>query len=72
MIADLAFYRGDITKMNARNRKACLELSLLRHLCRGVYTNVPAFRYDLGEFLIIMNDKKKNCKTTVLKCFFDI
>lgn len=68
MIADLAFYRGDITKINARNRKACLELSLLRHklmksllfsISRGVYTNVPAFRYDLGEILIIMNDKKK-------------
>lgn len=71
MIADLAFYRGDITKINARNRKACLELSLLRHKL-GVYTNVPAFRYDLGEILIIMNDKKKNCKTTVLKCLFDI
>lgn len=68
MIADLAFYRGDITKMNARNSKAHLELSLLRHTLnefssvsfrRGVYTNVPVFRYDLGKILIIMNDKKK-------------
>lgn len=33
--------------------------SLLFSISRGVYTNVPAFRYDLGEFLIIMNDKKK-------------
>lgn len=46
--------------------------SLLFSISRGVYTNVPAFRYDLGEILIIMNDKKKNCKTTVLKCLFDI
>lgn len=65
MIADLAFYRGDITKINARNRKARLELSLLRHTLNEIssvfyqqlYTNVPAFRYDLGEILIIMNDK---------------
>lgn len=39
---------------------------------RGVYINVFVFRYDLGEILIIMNDKKKNCKIIVLKCLFDI
>lgn len=41
-------------------------------ISRGVYINVFVFRYDLGEFLIIMNDKKKNCKIIVLKCLFDI
>lgn len=28
-------------------------------ISRGVYINVFVFRYDLGEILIIMNDKKK-------------
>lgn len=41
-------------------------------ISRGVYINVFVFRYDLGEILIIMNDKKKNCKIIVLKCLFDI
>lgn len=39
--------------------------SLLFSISRGVYTNVPAFRYDLGEILIIMNDKK-NYSTKML------
>lgn len=41
-------------------------------ISRGVYINVFVFRYDLGEILIIMNDKKKNCKIIVLKCLYDI